>query len=196
MLFRLAEVIAAGTRHAGVMDGHASPRTLILLRHAKTEHGQGKPDADRELTERGHRDASGVGTWLHEQAGSLGIPAIDLVICSTSTRTRQTWEAACTSGAKAREVRYDGAVYNASAVRLLRLLREEVDDVDHAVLLVGHATGVPDLASLLLDPGSSANEVSQLQHGFGTATMAVFRFGASWHDLAPATAELLTFVTP
>lgn len=178
------------------MDDQSSQNTLVLLRHAKTERGEGKSDSERELTERGHRDAGAVGAWLHEQARSHGIPAVDVVICSTSIRTRQTWDLARAAGVEAGEVRYERAVYNARAETLLGLLQDEADDDVASVLMVGHAPGVPDLATLLAGPRSANDAVSQLSQGLGTAGIAVLRFRGPWRGLEAGTAELVELVVP
>ena len=65
-------------RQARCMSTAAEDRTLILVRHSKAEQVFGKPDHDRELTDRGHRDAKALGEWLHGH-GLI----CDVVVCST-----------------------------------------------------------------------------------------------------------------
>src|SRR6478609_1619971 len=60
-------------------------RTLILLRHAKSAYPPGVADHERPLAPRGEREAALAGDWLRAHA-----PAVDAVLCSTATRTRQT----------------------------------------------------------------------------------------------------------
>ncbi len=62
-------------------------RTLVLLRHAKSDYPGGVADHDRPLAPRGIREAGLAGDWLRAE-----LPAIDAVLCSTATRTRQTLE--------------------------------------------------------------------------------------------------------
>ena len=64
-------------------------RTLLLLRHAKSDYPSGVPDHERPLAPRGIREAPLAGDWIRANA-----PAVDAVLCSTATRTRQTL--ACT----------------------------------------------------------------------------------------------------
>src|SRR6266498_2630447 len=61
-------------------------RVLVLLRHAKAEHPAKLADVDRPLTPRGHADSGAAGAWLASQGL---VP--DLVLCSPSRRTRDTW---------------------------------------------------------------------------------------------------------
>ena len=119
------------------MSRVSDDRTLVLLRHAKAEQVPGKPDHDRELTDRGARDAAAAGTWLRDQ----GIVA-ELVICSTSRRTRQTWEFAARGGAHTEFVEYRRSVYQSGTSGILETIREDAGEV-RTVVLVGHAPTHP-----------------------------------------------------
>lgn len=65
-------------------------RTLVLLRHAKSAYPPGVGDHARPLAARGIREATLAGDWLRSAAGPD--PAVQAVLCSTATRTRQTLE--------------------------------------------------------------------------------------------------------
>ncbi|MFK0293496.1 SixA phosphatase family protein [Streptomyces sp. NPDC090442] len=67
------------------VPGSAHTR-LIVLRHAKSAWPEGVPDHERPLAGRGRRDAPAAGRWLWQQHC-----APDVVLCSTSRRTRETW---------------------------------------------------------------------------------------------------------
>jgi phosphohistidine phosphatase len=54
---------------------------IWLLRHGDAEDGEGKPDAERELTEKGERQSVNAGRALKE----LGV---ELDICRTSPKVR------------------------------------------------------------------------------------------------------------
>ena len=60
-------------------------RTLLLMRHAKSDYPSGVIDHDRPLAPRGVREAGLAGDWLRSH-----MPPIDAVLCSTATRTRET----------------------------------------------------------------------------------------------------------
>ena len=62
-------------------------RTLVLLRHAKSDYPDGVADHDRPLAPRGEREAGLAGDWLRSDVID---PAVQAVLCSTATRTRQT----------------------------------------------------------------------------------------------------------
>jgi len=63
---------------------------IWILRHADAEAGEGKPDADRELTEKGKRQSRDAGRAMK----ALGV---ELHVCLTSprVRARETAEIAC-----------------------------------------------------------------------------------------------------
>jgi phosphohistidine phosphatase len=168
-----------------------SGRTLILLRHAKAEHVHGKPDHDRGLAPRGRGDARAVGVWVSDPARAA---MLDLVLCSTSERTRQTLDGVLAGGACAKDTRFDERIYDASAASLLDLLREIPDSVN-SVLMIGHAPGIPLLATALVHHDSGSTEViDRLSLGFPTSALAVLGFEGRWARLAPESAHLREFV--
>jgi phosphohistidine phosphatase len=118
-------------------------RTLILLRHAKSDWSANEPDRLRPLAKRGRRQAPEAGRWL---AGRVG--TIDLAVVSTATRAQQTWQLASAELAVPPPVRDEDRVYAASAHELLDLVRELPADAG-TVVLVGHNPGFEDLATTL-----------------------------------------------
>jgi phosphohistidine phosphatase len=165
--------------------------TLILLRHAKAEHVAGVPDVARELTSRGLRDAEAIGQWFAEHE-----LAPDLVVCSTSARTRQTWETAAESGAEAAEVSFDKRVYNAGVETLLEVIREAPESAG-VLVVVGHGPGIPWLAAdLAADSGGSEVAYARMEEGFPTSGLAVLSYSGRWADLGPEDALLEDFAAP
>jgi phosphohistidine phosphatase len=63
---------------------------IWLLRHGDAEAGEGKPDAERELTEKGERQSRDAGAALKQ----LGVK-LDICLTSPKVRARQTAELAC-----------------------------------------------------------------------------------------------------
>ena len=156
----------------------AEDRTLVLVRHAKAEADAGDGDHERELTPRGHRDARAAGVWLSEQ----GI-GVDEVLCSTAARAQQTCEDMWSAGCSEADVHHDHRIYNAAPERLLTLVREADSDAN-VVMVVGHAPGIPALASMLADGEGSERAHDLMSQGFPTAGVAVLRFSGHWGDLA------------
>jgi phosphohistidine phosphatase len=63
---------------------------IWLLRHGDAEDGGGKPDAERDLTEKGERQSRAAGKALKE----LGVE-LDVCLTSPKVRARRTAELAC-----------------------------------------------------------------------------------------------------
>lgn len=168
------------------MTTASEDRVLILVRHSEAEAG-GNPDDERELTDGGWEDAREAGRWLH--TNGVGV---DEVICSTATRAQQTCEAIWEGGCSEADVHHDSRAYNASAQRLLDVIREA--DVDATVVMVvGHAPGIPYLTSILADGEGSEQAHEALAAGFPTTGIAILSYAGHWSDLAPATARLDRF---
>ena len=65
---------------------------IWLLRHGDAEDGGGKPDADRELTEKGESQSVNAGRALKK----LGV-TLDVCLTSPRVRAKRTAELACDS---------------------------------------------------------------------------------------------------
>ena len=63
---------------------------IWLLRHGDAEAGEGKPDAERDLTEKGERQSRAAGKALE----NLGVE-LDVCLTSPKVRARRTAELAC-----------------------------------------------------------------------------------------------------
>jgi phosphohistidine phosphatase len=172
---------------------HGNERTLTLVRHAKAEQVRGKPDHDRELAPRGRRDARAIGGWLSDPSRAV---VHELTLCSTSERTRQTLEGICAGGALTTDTRFDERIYDASATSLLEVLHAVPDSV-RSVMMIGHAPGIPVLATSLAQSDSGpADVLDRLSLGFPTSGLAVLAFDGHWSALAAETACLRDFVVP
>ncbi|MGH3904019.1 MAG: SixA phosphatase family protein [Pseudonocardiaceae bacterium] len=159
-------------------DQGPAPRTLILLRHAKSAWPQDVADLQRPLAGRGRRDAPAVGRWLRQQA-----PTIDLVICSPAVRARQTWELAAAQLDVAPPVRYDERLYGAS---VFLTVTRELPAHASAVLLVGHNPSLEDFLELL----TGATEVLK------TSAIAVMTTPGTWEEANPGSWTLEALATP
>lgn len=157
-------------------------RTLILIRHAKAEEHGLRPDHERELTERGVRDAREVGRRLKSE----GLRA-DFVWCSTAARTRETWAAIVEGSGDGAIVDHDQRIYDASPRTLAQVLTE-TEAAARTVVMIGHAPGIPMLAAALTE-GSSPIDFGD---HFVTSGVAVLTVPVEWADLAPGAATLST----
>jgi phosphohistidine phosphatase len=152
-------------------------RTLVVLRHAKSDWSHDVPDDQRPLNARGRHEAPLAGTWI---AGHVG--AVGLVICSTAVRARETLRR---SGLTADEVRHDERVYAATPGELMSVLDEVPDEVA-TVALVGHNPGLSELVGVL------TGEPVELK----TSAVAVVAWEGGWADVWGRGANLVSHATP
>jgi phosphohistidine phosphatase len=159
--------------------------TLLVLRHARAAGEPGVKDIERPLTVGGRRDAGAAGQWL--LARDI---APDLVLCSSSRRTMQTWErisAALGEAAPGKDaVSFERRLYDAGAHDLLDCVNEQPDDAA-TVLLVGHNPACGQLAAWL---------TGRLDITFPACALAVIRLGESWAAAAPGGGELAGLWVP
>jgi phosphohistidine phosphatase len=167
----------------------AEPRRIVLFRHAKADWPQ-VSDHERPLAERGRKDAAVAGRKLAD----TGIP-FDLALCSTATRTRETWKLAVHEFPHRPKTVYEERLYEASPGELIALLNETPDDSQN-VLLVGHNPGVQGLADILSGQSEGETKERMSRHGFPAAAFAVVSFTASWKSLEPGMGRLLDYWAP
>ena len=119
----------------------------------------------------------------------------DLILCSPSVRTRQTLSlAAPEAWDKPPEVRFEEALYEASAQTIFRTVRELKNGVSH-VMIVGHNPGLQELAIALTPPGSGAREA--FKEKLPTAAVLSLDFDVEkWTKLQPGTGQLRLYITP
>ena len=152
-------------------------RTLLVLRHAKTEDTRpGSKDSERRLTPEGERHALEVGDYLRTQ----GI-TVDTVLCSSAARARQTLDLLKLGDQLDPErVEIADRFYNAGTDTLINAVRELPDD-SHVALLVGHAPGAPGVVYELADPTSSTPEaLSAIEGRFPAAALAQLELDGDW----------------
>lgn len=149
-------------------------RTLILLRHAKSDWSGDEADVARPLAKRGRRQASEAGRWL-----AANIDWIDLAVLSPARRAQGTWDLVAAELSTPPPRRTDARVYAASDHELLTVMQELPDDID-TIVLVGHNPGIEDLASTLT--GERAP--------MPTSALAVIAISGSWSTVGHGTAAL------
>ncbi|MFB7735743.1 histidine phosphatase family protein [Streptomyces sp. NPDC056112] len=167
----------------------AEPRRIVLFRHAKADWPQ-VTDRERPLAERGRKDAAVAGRKLAD----AGV-AFDLALCSTATRTRETWKLAVHELPHRPKTVYEERVYDASPGELITVLNETPDDV-RSVILIGHNPGIQGLAEVLSGSAEGDARERMSRRGFPAAAFAVVSFDGSWKALEPGVATLLDYWAP
>jgi phosphohistidine phosphatase len=167
-------------------------KTVTIFRHGKSG-GKGNPnieDFERPLSDRGLKAAPKMGAAMRDRKLRP-----DLILCSSSVRTRQTLAlAAPEAWDNPPKVRYLKKLYEASAETLFQSLRQLPDDVGH-VMIVGHNPGLQELAARLSPPGSTIRLA--FVEKLPTAAVASFDFNTErWSNLQPETGRLQLSISP
>jgi phosphohistidine phosphatase len=149
-------------------------RTLLLLRHAKSDWSGMETDIRRPLASRGRRQAPEIGRWL--AANDYGI---DLAVLSPAKRAQQTWDLVAAELPVPPPTRIDERVYAASDRRLLAVVRGLPADI-HTVALVGHNPGVEECVYTLIGQPVP----------MPTSALAVITWSGTWSEAGQQTATL------
>lgn len=167
----------------------AEPRRIVLFRHAKADWPQVN-DHERPLAERGRKDAAVAGRKLTDTGIHL-----DLALCSTAVRTRETWKLAVHEFPERPKTIYEERVYEASPGELIAVLNEIDDDTQNAIM-IGHNPGIHGLADILAGSDEDDTRERMNRRGFPTAAFAVLSFTGSWKSLEPGSATLVGYWAP
>lgn len=115
------------------------PKTLYLVRHAKSDWNTGNTDFDRPLNKRGRRDAPEMGRRLKDKD-----PLPEIIVCSPAKRATETHERL---GLEIKTA-FDERIYEATTGDLLDIV-QSLDDKYASAMLVGHNPAMTWLASQL-----------------------------------------------
>lgn len=166
-------------------------KTVHLLRHAKSDRDNPRiRDHERPLAKRGIK----AGELMAELLGQHGV-RVDRVYCSTSRRTRKTYElvAPALSGAI---VSFREDLYLADGHQLLDFIHNLPALVD-AVMLIGHNPGFHELGMLLADPESAPQDSERLREKFPTAALCSLEFSVSnWQSIKAGQGRQARFIRP
>lgn len=161
---------------------------LHLLRHAKSGRDDAVEDHQRRLSRRGRDDARAVGETL-----PAVLDGLDLVLCSSALRTRETAELALAGFAPCPRILFEDGLYLAGPGALLKRLML-LDESDGTVLVIGHNPGLHELAIALAAPDSKP--LRALTSGkFPTTARASFAIEGSWSVLSHSRHRLTDYIT-
>ena len=154
---------------------------LILMRHAKSDWSFSQPDHDRPLNKRGRKSARTLGDWLRRNDY---LPGEALV--STACRTRETFDLLGFDTT----VRYDRALYHASAEIMLSVLHEAGQP---CVLMLGHNPGICAFAHGMASAAPDHDRFDDFPTG---ATLVVELPVQNWTAAKPGQGRVLDFIVP
>jgi phosphohistidine phosphatase len=154
---------------------------LILMRHAKSDWSLDGEDHARPLNSRGRASAKIIGNWLRERGY---IP--DLVLCSTSVRTRETLVMSGIDTAS----KFEDRLYHAAPDTMLASLRQADGD---CVLMITHNPGAASCAARLVKTPPSHPRFRDYPT---CATLVVDFDGTDWAKLDFGNGNARDFVVP
>jgi phosphohistidine phosphatase len=160
-------------------------KTLYVLRHAKSSWDD--PDLDdheRPLARRGRRTAE----MLAEYIRAKDIEP-DLVLCSSSRRTRETLDAVTPSGQWAIE----DELYGADASDIIERLHRVPEEIA-SLMVIGHNPTMQDLVLRLVD--ETDGPLDEIRRKFPTGALATLTFDTGWSALGAGRAQLRSFIRP
>jgi phosphohistidine phosphatase len=161
---------------------------LHLLRHAKSSWKEEVEDHERRLNRRGREAARRVG-----QALPTAVGALDLILCSSARRTRETLELIVAEFTVRPRSVLEDELYEASKDQLMERLRRLAEEIGN-VLLIGHNPGLHELAIAIADTNTAGFRA--LSSGkFPTAARASFRVPEPWSGFGHSRCELVDYVT-
>ncbi len=156
-------------------------KTLLILRHAKTQQDAPAGDHARQLTERGLRDAAAMAPYIRTL---VGIP--DAIVTSDARRAQQTAEIVADGVGFSEPLTIAPRIYGADPDTLFDVVRALPDDADR-VVLVGHNPGLEALAAALA--GSDAIRLP-------TSALAHLEFDVpGWDEVRPGAGRLREVAT-
>lgn len=150
-------------------------KTLLIMRHGKSDWGDiDLDDFDRPLNERGKRNATNMGRFLHSK---IGIP--DLILASEANRAWSTAKLTAQSmDFPPEDIHTDENVYLASLQAILHVVATLGNETE-SCLLVGHNPGLTYLV----------NHLGVQLDNLPTASVACFEFNTdAWRDIHPKNA--------
>lgn len=162
---------------------------LHLIRHAKSAADDSIDDRDRPLSRRGRDAARRIGESLPAALGP-----VDLVLCSTALRTRETAALVLAGFAAPPRILFEDALYLGAPAALMRRLRR-LDESCGTVLVIGHNPGLHDFA-VNVAATDSPRYPALAEGKFPTTARASFAVACSWTDLNQSRHALLDYVTP
>ena len=140
---------------------------LIIMRHAKAEPFGDKGDSERELTDKGLKQAKAVGKGIE----SLGLVP-DQISCSSVTRTRQTLD------------------------RMLKTFGDKpiVDYRISLFMIVGHEPTVSISAQWLASADSDGERLDLLNLGLSPASIVIMGSNKPFDEWQVHSGELLAVI--
>ena len=155
-------------------------RTLMLMRHAKTDRQGSQGDRSRQLTDRGQKQARLVA---------------DRIICAGAPRARQTLDGMLKPLGDGPRVDYRESLYESGMQAVFDELAQ-TEDRDRRVLILGHEPTMSICSQWLAEDNSDPDLLDLLNLGLPPATMVLLGSERPLTDWGTHQARLLGILGP
>lgn len=169
------------------------PRQLYVFRHAKSSWADtALRDFERPLANRGLKAAPRMGQLMADYK-----IAPDLILCSTSRRTRETLGLVLPFLEGECRILMENGIYEVgSEATLIERLRQLPGSIARA-MVIGHNPVMQDLTIALSGSAANQDDLSAVREKFPTAGLAVIDLADTpWLSLAPGCGSLSAFWRP
>lgn len=163
---------------------------LIIMRHGKAEPVGGGSDRDRELSDKGHKQAKRVAKGLVE----LKL-APDRIACSGATRTLQTCERMLKTFGDHPKVDYRQSLYEDGVQAVFDEIAHTKDKV-RVLMVIGHEPTVSISSQWLASDDSDASLLDLLNLGLSTAGTVILGSDKPFGEWQVHDGTLLAVLTP
>ncbi len=163
-------------------------KTVLLMRHGKSDWEEGISDFDRPLAKRGIGDVPLLGRFLLK---TKKVPSV--IISSPAKRAKETSELLARACRYKSDIRYSDSIYENSSGEIMKLL-QKLDDSIESVMVIGHNPAIEEATKKLC-----FRELKSLENGIKFPTGAIVCLGAeieSWSELYPGNCSIYWFVVP
>ena len=161
---------------------------LIIMRHAKAEPFGDKGDSERELTDKGLKQAKAVGKGI----ASLGLVP-DQISCSSATRTRQTLDRMLKTFGDKPIVDYRISLYDGGVQAVFDELAH-VKAKNRVFMIVGHEPTVSISAQWLASADSDGERLDLLNLGLSPASIVIMGSNKPFDEWQVHSGELLAVI--
>lgn len=161
---------------------------LIIMRHAKAEPFGDKGDSERELTDKGLKQAKAVGKGIE----SLRLVP-DQISCSSATRTRQTLDRMLKTFGDKPIVDYRISLYDGGVQAVFDELAH-VKAKNRVLMIVGHEPTVSISAQWLASADSDGERLDLLNLGLSPASIVIMGSNKPFDEWQVHSGELLAVI--
>ncbi len=163
-------------------------KTILLMRHGKSDWDEEVPDFERPLAKRGKGDVPLIGRFLRK---TKRVPS--LIISSPAKRAKETSELIAKACKYKKDIEYNDSIYENSPGEIIKVLQKIDDKIDTA-MVIGHNPAIEEAAKKLC-----FRELKSLENGIKFPTAAIVCIVAeieSWSELYPGDCAIYWFVVP